>query len=177
MVANQPTGSSGGPSAKLSREQILAALEALNLRLRQRGSTGELCRFGGAVMVLAYQARLATKDVDALFQPACLVRELAVAVAREAGLPADRLNDGVKGFVSARHEDLMATSPHGRCSRRSRDQIARRRHFGLQVRIEALHATGCSRSPEPRGVAQTPRAGLKHPLACAWVRARAASAQ
>lgn len=88
----------------LTREQILTALEALSLRLGQEGSKGEICLFGGTVMVLAFAARLITKDVDALFHPPQKIRELAARVAMEQGLPEDWLNDGVKGFVSTRHE-------------------------------------------------------------------------
>ena len=96
---------------RLTREQILAALEALNRALAEREVIGELCVFGGAVMVLAFNARLATKDVDAVFQPAALVRELARQVGEVAGLPANWLNDGVKGYLSARHEVVAGPLP------------------------------------------------------------------
>ena len=52
----------------LTRDQILAALRALSDLLGQQGVQGEICLFGGTVMVLAFTARLATKDVDALFE-------------------------------------------------------------------------------------------------------------
>ena len=88
----------------MSREEILAALAALDRELAACGVVGEVCLFGGAVMVLAFNARLATKDVDAVFQPATVIRELAARVAATTNLPPDWLNDGVKGFLSARHE-------------------------------------------------------------------------
>src|SRR5437899_1321365 len=59
----QPAGSI------LTREQILAALRALSAELGKQGATGEICLFGGTVKVLAFTARLTTKDVDAIFQP------------------------------------------------------------------------------------------------------------
>lgn len=62
-------------------------------------------------MVLAFAARLTTKDVDAIFQPAEKIRELARKIADEQALPSDWLNDGVKGFVSARHETTPANLP------------------------------------------------------------------
>lgn len=95
----------------LTRDQILAALRALSDELSKQGVTGEICLFGGTVMVLAFTARLSTKDVDALFQPTQTIRELARRVADEQHLPANWLNDGVKGFVSSRHETTAGNLP------------------------------------------------------------------
>lgn len=98
-------------TATLTREQILAALRALSDELGNKNVTGEVCLFGGTVMVLAFSARLSTKDVDALFQPAQLIRKLVRHIADGQKLPADWLNDGVKGFVSARHELTAGNLP------------------------------------------------------------------
>ncbi|MGH8138706.1 MAG: DUF6036 family nucleotidyltransferase [Steroidobacteraceae bacterium] len=103
--ANHPSGSA------LTREELLNALRILSDNLGERGVTGELCLFGGTVMVLAFSARLATKDVDALFKPPKMIRELAERVAVELHLPNDWLNDGVKGFLSARHEITAGNLP------------------------------------------------------------------
>ncbi len=105
MSAPQPIGSA------LTREAILRALSSLSDELGKQGVTGELCLFGGTVMVLAFTARLSTKDVDALFQPTPLIRNLASRIAEEQDLPTDWLNDGVKGFVSARHETTAGNLP------------------------------------------------------------------
>lgn len=105
MSVPQPTGS------VLTREAILRALGSLSDELGKQGVTGEVCLFGGTVMVLAFTARLSTKDVDALFQPTPLVRELARRIGVEQQLPADWLNDGVKGFVSSRHETTVGNLP------------------------------------------------------------------
>jgi Nucleotidyltransferase of unknown function (DUF6036) len=91
-------------ASELSRATILSALRALSDELGKVGVRGELCLFGGAVMVLAFNARLATKDVDALFQPTQAIRALVQKISETFDLPPDWLNDGVKGFVSARHE-------------------------------------------------------------------------
>jgi hypothetical protein len=55
-------------------------------------------------MCLAYAARASTRDVDALFRPALEVRQAAARVAMQAQLPAEWLNDSVKGYLSARGE-------------------------------------------------------------------------
>jgi len=105
MSAGRPTGSN------LTREEILGALRTLSDQLGENGVTGEVCLFGGTVMVLAFTARLATKDVDALFQPTQLIRELAQKVGEAQHLPVNWLNDGVKGFISARHETTAGNLP------------------------------------------------------------------
>ena len=96
---------------ELTRTQILAAFEALDNELRTRGVQGEICIFGGTAMILAYSARVSTKDVDALFQPTLEVRNAAERVAESLRLPDSWLNDGVKGFVSARHEVTAGNLP------------------------------------------------------------------
>ena len=88
------------PNPTLSKERILAALDALHSRLEQKGVIGELCVFGGATMVLAFDARPSTRDVDAVFVPKSEISEAAALVAGQLALPATWLNDGVKGFVS-----------------------------------------------------------------------------
>ena len=97
--------------SSLTREQIVRALQALSDELGGRGVTGELCLFGGTVMVLAFTARVSTKDVDAVFQPTKIIREVASQLAASMSLPDNWLNDGVKGFVSARHETTAGNLP------------------------------------------------------------------
>lgn len=109
MSGNQQSGNNG--TSRLDRETILKALGLLSDELGRLGVTGELCLFGGTVMVVAFSARVATKDVDALFQPAQIIREAAGKVGANLTLPADWLNDGVKGYVSARHEVTTGNLP------------------------------------------------------------------
>lgn len=92
------------PSDKLSKEQILAALARLNELLHDKEVIGEVCIFGGAAMVLAFDARESTRDVDGIFVPKQDVIASARQVAEEFGFEPDWLNDGVKGFVSAEAE-------------------------------------------------------------------------
>jgi hypothetical protein len=106
MNANEKAASS-----TLTRETIIRGLQILSDELGKQGITGEVCLFGGTVMVLAFTARLTTKDVDALFQPTQLIRELAKKIGEEQHLPTSWLNDGVKGFVSVRHETTAGNLP------------------------------------------------------------------
>jgi hypothetical protein len=50
-------------------------------------------------MALAYDDSRATRDVDALFVPAPVVREIAEHIATTHGLEPDWLNDAAKGFL------------------------------------------------------------------------------
>ncbi|MDP1591760.1 MAG: DUF6036 family nucleotidyltransferase [Prosthecobacter sp.] len=98
-------------SFQLSKEQIIAALSALNEKLAAKEVRGELCIFGGAAMVLAFDARQSTRDVDAVFVPKGEVAELVVSVAEEMNLEKDWLNDGVKGFLSAKGDHTSDDMP------------------------------------------------------------------
>ena len=91
-------------SRGLTAADIRRLFGLLDADLGTHGVTGELYLVGGAVMCLAFHAREATKDVDALFEPARLVREAAARVGVAAGLDASWLNDAVKGYLSPRGE-------------------------------------------------------------------------
>jgi hypothetical protein len=97
--------------SNLSREEIVSALQKVSDELGRRSVKGELCLFGGSVMVLAFAARMSTKDVDAIFQPTREIREAARRVSYECGFPEHWLNDAAKGFVSTRHETIAGNLP------------------------------------------------------------------
>jgi uncharacterized nucleotidyltransferase DUF6036 len=83
----------------LDRDGLLVALKSLDGELAAIGVRGEVFVVGGAAMALAYDARRATVDVDAIFVPAAEVREAASRVAQRLGIEADWLNDGAKAFM------------------------------------------------------------------------------
>ena len=84
----------------LTKQLVIRALERLGELAQEQGLVLEVCLYGGALMMLAYDARTITKDVDAIVRPSTAGRKLAGQVAREMGLPADWLNDQVRMFVA-----------------------------------------------------------------------------
>ena len=84
----------------LSKSVIFLALAQLDQKLAAQGIIGELCIFGGAAMILAFDARESTRDVDGIFVPKQKFATLAAETGAEMGLPEGWLNDGVKGFLS-----------------------------------------------------------------------------
>jgi Nucleotidyltransferase of unknown function (DUF6036) len=101
----------------MEREEIVAALTALGRALDRRGIEGEMYVVGGAAMALAYDARRATRDVDAVFEPKTEIYEAAADVAADLGLPPGWLNDAVKGFLAADdpHSAMVLEVPGLRC--------------------------------------------------------------
>ena len=85
----------------LDRKRILRLLRALDAELGKAGVVGEVLLCGGAVMCLVFEARKATKDVDAIFAPAREMRRAVKAVAAKLNAPPDWLNDAAKGFFES----------------------------------------------------------------------------
>ena len=102
--------------ATINRKEIVEALERLGQLAEARGTKIELALVGGALMVLLYEARESTRDVDAIIlapRDANTVRELAKIVADERGWPDDWLNDGAKGFLIGLSSGLVVFSALG----------------------------------------------------------------
>lgn len=88
----------------LSHAMIREALEALARELETAGSTRqeEIVLAGGAALVLMYNARESTRDVDYCSlgsAGSAALRDAAGRVAASLELPEDWLNDGAKGYL------------------------------------------------------------------------------
>jgi hypothetical protein len=86
----------------LSRGEILEALETLAHELGPVSPPAEIIVGGGAALVLLYDARASTRDVDAfafIGSDPANIRRAARRVAALLNLPEDWLNDGAKGYL------------------------------------------------------------------------------
>lgn len=82
------------------RDHIRDLFRRLGERLQRRGVVGDIYVIGGAAMALAYDARRATRDIDAVFLPHGIVHEEAQALATELGLPQWWLNEQASAYVA-----------------------------------------------------------------------------
>jgi len=84
----------------LDRDRIRDLFRRLGERLQRRGVVGDVYVIGGAAMALAYDARRATRDIDAVFLPHGIVLDEAHALAAELGLPRWWLNEQASAYVA-----------------------------------------------------------------------------
>jgi len=102
--------------ATFSREEIQDGLRRLGELAQSQGLHVRLTLVGGAAMVLGYDARQSTRDVDAVIlspAEAKLVRNLVKKIATERDWPEDWLNDGAKGYMVGISEGSLLFSAPG----------------------------------------------------------------
>ena len=96
----------------LDRQTLRDALTDLGRRAYAEGRTIEISIYGGSALIMVFDWRLATRDVDAVFEAdRATVRRLAAEIASERNWDATWLNDGVKGFLSSK--DSAAKDVYG----------------------------------------------------------------
>lgn len=84
----------------LKKETILQALKRLGELAQNEGLELQVCIYGGAAMMITYDVRNITRDVDVTLYPAERGLALAAQVGEELGLHKHWLNDDVRQFVS-----------------------------------------------------------------------------
>jgi len=88
--------------ATITKQEALAAFQRLGMLAAASGEKIELLLLGGGAMVIQFDARLSTKDLDVVIlspSNSSIVRKWAAEVAGELSWPDDWLNDAAKGFV------------------------------------------------------------------------------
>jgi len=112
--------------ALIGKAQLIDALRRLGELAQARGETVELLLLGGGIMVLVFEMRQSTRDLDVvvLSPEAAKVRHLSALVAGELGWPADWLNDAAKGFlVGPLDGPVVHASPGVKVRRPSFEQL------------------------------------------------------
>jgi hypothetical protein len=91
----------------MDRKTLIKALVRMGELAVKSDIKLEMCIYGGAAMMLAYNSRAITKDVDAIVQPSKLAAKLAKQVAKEMQLSENWLNNEVKMFVAPKEQTRL----------------------------------------------------------------------
>lgn len=94
-------------SALLGRAELRRAFELMSRLLAERRLVCQVYVFGGSAMVLAFDERESTRDVDSRYTSTSAVDAVAAEVARRLGLPRSWLNEQATAYLP-REEDADA---------------------------------------------------------------------
>lgn len=82
----------------MNKNEILLYFDIINEKLKQRDVSAYVNVYGGAVMCLVFNSRDNTKDIDAIFEPESVLKEIAAEIANEHNLNKNWFNDEIKLF-------------------------------------------------------------------------------
>ncbi|HEX3486801.1 MAG TPA: hypothetical protein VHT51_17235 [Micropepsaceae bacterium] len=100
-----------GAAKPFNRETLEQAFQQLGQIAHDMGKVVEISIYGGSALVLTTDFRVATQDVDAVFESdRAFVRRAAETIANDFGWSVNWINDGVKGFLSAKDAEQNAKS-------------------------------------------------------------------
>lgn len=89
----------------LNKQDILFGLQEIGRKAKERNSVIDIAIYGGAALILAYDLRRMTSDIDAVNKgDNVLLGKIVEEVAEEKNWSKNWLNDGVKGFVSGKEK-------------------------------------------------------------------------
>jgi len=84
----------------MNKNEILFYFDIMNKKLKDKDVSAYVNVYGGAVMCLVFNSRDNTKDIDAIFEPESVLKEIAVEIADEHKLSKDWFNDEIKLFIA-----------------------------------------------------------------------------
>jgi len=67
----------------MNKEEILQYFGIMDDKLKERNIEAYVNVYGGAVMCMVFNSRDNTKDIDAIFEPETVLKEIAADIARE----------------------------------------------------------------------------------------------
>ena len=88
------------PKATLTRKELLSVLSELSDELTSRSIETNIYIVGGAAMVMAFDSRNSTRDIDCRYSPKAIIDQIAVMVGERHDLPAEWLNSHAAMFIS-----------------------------------------------------------------------------
>jgi hypothetical protein len=88
------------PEPTFDRDSLIKGFRLLADNLELKGVIGHIYVIGGAAMILAYDARRITRDINALFEPDTAVTAAVREIAHKQGWPETWLNNQASAFVS-----------------------------------------------------------------------------
>lgn len=95
----------------MDKRTIISALDRLGRLAAAEGLTLEIAIYGGVAMMLLFDSRSVTKDIDAVCRPKADAVRLADKVAKELGLHDGWIEDGVRLFLSNEPASRAAMKP------------------------------------------------------------------
>lgn len=93
-------GAATMPEPVFDKDDLRRAFTLLAERLERTKVVGHVHVIGGAAMLLAYNSRVITRDVDALFAPDGPILKAAHDVAKQMGWPRSWLNNQASSYMS-----------------------------------------------------------------------------
>ncbi|AXF57455.1 DUF6036 family nucleotidyltransferase [Salicibibacter kimchii] len=91
----------------ISKDLFLEILETLNERLGENQLNMSMNIYGGTVMVVSFDVRPATKDIDAIFDTSPQIETILIDIAETYGLAKEWINQDIKEPLRhVKQEDL-----------------------------------------------------------------------
>ncbi len=89
----------------MTKETIIKAFRRLSELLDKEDKQAEIYVVGGGAMILAYNARTITKDIDAIYSNKEIIYKISKEIAKEMNLDEHWINDAAKSFIPAKKDE------------------------------------------------------------------------
>ena len=127
----------------LDRNKLRGAFRKLGEHLAGRGAFVELAVYGGSAIMLQFEWRLSTEDVDAVVREGydeAVLAQSATEVARQMSLDPDWLNNAVGMFTPLREDETLfeLAGSFPETSRPGLRILLARPHYLLAMKLQAL---------------------------------------
>lgn len=100
------------PDPVFDQPEIRAAFHLLAAKLQRRNIIGHIHVIGGAAMLLAYNSRTITRDIDAIFAPDGPVIDAVREIAREKHWPSTWLNNQAAAYAARKPGEGLTVFDH-----------------------------------------------------------------